>query len=60
VFAVVGVLRWILCAVTVVARPLPPHRPVDSGIPRSMVPGSLVVDVLLRRVHGRRGPPCLV
>jgi hypothetical protein len=60
VFAVVGVLRWILSAVTVAARPVPTHRPVDSGIPGPMVPGSLVVDVLLRRVHGRRGPPCLV
>lgn len=56
VFAVVAVLRWLLRGLDVVVRP--PLAPVTAG-PAAVAgpPGSITLDVLLRRVNARRGPP---
>lgn len=59
VFAVAAVLRWLLGAVAVGCRPLPPLGPQVCRIPGFRTFNSFIVDVLLRRVHARRGPPCL-
>jgi hypothetical protein len=56
VFTAVAVLRWLLSGVVLVPRPLPDVRLA----PRLVAPvaaGSITLDVLLRRVHARRGPP---
>jgi len=57
VFAVVAVLRWLLGGALTAPRPLPvtasPSRPAPASVP----PGSITLDVLLRRANARRGPP---
>jgi hypothetical protein len=56
-FALAAVLRWIAGVVEIGCRPLMPLTPLVSrirGIPDS---NTLVVDILLRRIHARRGPP---
>lgn len=56
VFAVFAVLRWLLRGLAAVVRPLPvPAAAV--GLAGAEPAGSIMVDVLLRRVHARRGPP---
>jgi hypothetical protein len=59
VFTIVGVLHWILSAAAVVVRPLPSHATLGSWAPGPTASGGSLMDVVLRRVHGRRGPPCL-
>jgi hypothetical protein len=59
VFTIVGVLRWILSTAAVVVRPLPSHATLGSWAPGPTASGGSLMDVVLRRVHGRRGPPCL-
>jgi hypothetical protein len=57
VFATVAVLGWALRTVAVVPRPLPVLGPRLSFMPPAWMPGCLAIEVLLRRVHARRGPP---
>lgn len=62
VFACTAVLRWLLSASGVLAlsRPPNPHaRPRPAEPPAAPPARSFMLDVLLRRVHARRGPPAL-
>jgi hypothetical protein len=56
VFAVVAVLRWLLRGVTVAAG-LPPLPGAGTTVVAAGPSGSITVDVVLRRVNARRGPP---
>lgn len=59
VFAVAAVLRWLLSAVAAVVPPLPRLCCWPLCVPVLSTSASSLLDVLLRRVHGRRGPPRL-
>lgn len=54
-FAVAAVLGWLLGGPLRVSGPAPAAAPVLAVLPAAP---SLVTSILLRRVHGRRGPPC--
>jgi hypothetical protein len=57
VFAVVSVFRWILDGTVVRPRRLPALGPLVFSCRAATTRRSIVIDVLLRRVHARRGPP---
>jgi hypothetical protein len=59
VFGVVGALSWLLRRLVPVCTAVPGGEPPPSR-PSTAAPGQVVVRLLLRRVHRRRGPPVLL
>ncbi|OLT40704.1 hypothetical protein BJF85_05290 [Saccharomonospora sp. CUA-673] len=58
--AAASAARWLLRPVTSPVQ-APPATPAPTRLPRALPDDAprVVVDILLRRVHGRRGPPVL-
>lgn len=57
VFAVAAVLRWLLGGLPAGPHPLPALGAAPPRVGTEWIFRSIFVDVLLRRVHARRGPP---